>query len=51
MPEEDHPIIMVGPGTGVAPFIAFAEEREVKKSQAEAWLYFGCRSYKADYIY
>jgi len=57
MPEtNDVPIIMVGPGTGVVPFIGFMQERE--KAQADsgselgaAHLYFGCRQHDNDFIY
>jgi NADPH-ferrihemoprotein reductase len=46
---------MIGPGTGVAPFIGFMEEREVMmgegKKMGEAYLFFGCRNRKSDYIY
>ena len=51
------PILMVGPGTGVVPFIAFGEEREHIKSQnpdielGEGILYFGCKERTEDYIY
>lgn len=51
------PLIMIGPGTGVVPFIAFAEEREYLKKQnpsvelGEAHLYFGCKGKNDDYIY
>lgn len=49
------PLLMVGPGTGVVPFIAFIEERELlqKQSQkiAEAHLFFGCRDKDSDFIY
>jgi NADPH-ferrihemoprotein reductase len=51
------PVVMVGPGTGVVPFIAFAEERQHLKEQTpdielgEADLYFGCKERTEDYIY
>jgi NADPH-ferrihemoprotein reductase len=51
------PIIMVGPGTGVAPFIAFSEEREKLKQENPdielgcAIMYFGCKESQHDYIY
>lgn len=45
------PIIMIGPGTGIAPFIAFVEEREEKGSTGENWLFFGCRYEKQDFLY
>lgn len=58
LPESSEtPLIMVGPGTGVVPFIAFAEERQFisqKDSQTKfgpAELYFGCKNRNDDYIY
>ena len=52
LPEDPSiPIIMVGPGTGVAPFRAFIEERRVMGSTGKNWLFFGDRSQKTDYLY
>lgn len=48
---QDKPSLMIGPGTGVVPFIAFAEEREHKKQSQEAHLFFGCRDKDTDFIY
>ena len=52
------PIIMIGPGTGVAPFIGFLKHRELKQkklgldtSLSDAWLFFGCRHKERDYLY
>lgn len=48
---------MVGPGTGVVPFIGFMQDREVMKQQdpaikfAPAYLFFGCRRSTSDFIY
>ena len=52
IPEDgDKPIIMVGPGTGIAPFRAFLEEREATGAKGENWLVFGDRNKAHDYIY
>ena len=45
------PIIMVGPGTGIAPFRAFIEERKAIDATGKNWLFFGDRSQKTDYLY
>ena len=45
------PIIMVGPGTGIAPFRAFLEERKATGARGKNWLFFGDRSQKTDYLY
>ncbi|MEC8044623.1 MAG: hypothetical protein VX130_08535 [Verrucomicrobiota bacterium] len=49
--DSSTPIIMVGPGTGIAPFRAFIEERQATGAQGRNWLFFGDRSQKTDYLY
>ncbi|WP_047049794.1 diflavin oxidoreductase [Vibrio mexicanus] len=52
VPEDDKaPMIMVGPGTGIAPFRAFLEEREIQASPGDNWLIFGDRNSATDFIY
>ncbi|XP_062409374.1 LOW QUALITY PROTEIN: P450 (cytochrome) oxidoreductase b [Sardina pilchardus] len=50
-----NPVIMIGPGTGIAPFMGFVQERgwlkEQGKDVGETVLYFGCRHKKEDYLY
>lgn len=45
------PIIMIGPGTGVAPFRAFLAEREAAGATGRNWLFFGDRSFESDFLY
>ena len=45
------PLIMVGPGTGIAPFIGFLEERQAVGATGQTWLYFGDRNASEDFIY
>ncbi|MDQ8202426.1 assimilatory sulfite reductase (NADPH) flavoprotein subunit [Pelagicoccus sp. SDUM812003] len=45
------PIIMVGPGTGIAPFRAFVEERAATGATGENWLFFGDQRYTYDFLY
>ena len=42
---------MVGPGTGIAPFRAFIEERKATGASGKNWLFFGDRSQSTDYLY
>jgi sulfite reductase (NADPH) flavoprotein alpha-component len=52
VPEDnDAPMIMVGPGTGIAPFRAFLQEREFRQAKGINWLFFGDRNAATDYIY
>ena len=45
------PIIMVGPGTGVAPFRAFMQERDAAGITGRSWLFFGDQRYTHDFLY
>ena len=45
------PMIMVGPGTGIAPFRAFLEERQVRQATGPNWLFFGDQTREFDFIY
>ncbi len=45
------PIIMIGPGTGVAPFRAYLQERHATGAPGRNWLFFGEQRYKCDFFY
>jgi sulfite reductase (NADPH) flavoprotein alpha-component len=45
------PIIMVGAGTGIAPFRAFLQERQAVGSSGRSWLFFGDRHFRSDFLY
>jgi sulfite reductase (NADPH) flavoprotein alpha-component len=45
------PIIMVGPGTGIAPFRAFLQERKATAAKGPAWLFFGHQRRDSDFLY
>ena len=47
----ETPIIMVGPGTGVAPFRAFLHDRKAAEAKGGAWLFFGHQRRAADFFY
>ena len=47
----ETPIIMVGPGTGIAPFRAFIEERKATSATGKNWLFFGDQHYSTDFLY
>ena len=52
VPSDDNlPMIMVGPGTGIAPFRAFLQERDFRKASGKNWLFFGDRNAATDFIY
>lgn len=48
---DDAPLIMIGPGTGIAPFRAFLEEREMRQAKGENWLFFGDQHEAKDFLY
>ncbi|MGI2094197.1 assimilatory sulfite reductase (NADPH) flavoprotein subunit [Shewanella oncorhynchi] len=52
LPENpETPVIMVGPGTGVAPFRAFMQERVAQGIQGDSWLFFGNPHFEQDFLY
>jgi sulfite reductase (NADPH) flavoprotein alpha-component len=51
LPAPDRDIIMVGPGTGVAPFRAFVQDRRATSASGRSWLFFGDRQFTHDFLY
>src|SRR5438477_5291225 len=52
LPEDGNtPIIMVGPGTGIAPFRAYLQERQVTGAKGKNWLFFGSQKSACNYFY
>lgn len=49
--DPDTPIIMVGPGTGIAPFRAFIQERKATGATGKNWLFFGDQHFLSDFLY
>ncbi|MCM0018758.1 MAG: sulfite reductase subunit alpha [Tagaea sp.] len=47
----DVPVIMIGPGTGIAPFRAFLEERHATQATGKNWLFFGDQRAATDFLY
>ena len=52
LPEDGNtPLIMIGPGTGIAPFRAFLQDRQVTGAKGKNWLFFGAQREKCDFAY
>ncbi len=52
LPENPNiPLIMIGPGTGIAPFRAFLQDRQAVGAKGRNWLFFGAQREKCDYAY
>lgn len=51
LPSEDTDIIMIGPGTGIAPMRAFIEERDTSGASGKNWLIFGEQHFTSDFFY
>lgn len=51
LPADDVPIIMIGAGTGVAPYRSFVQEREARGAAGRSWLFFGERNFRTDFLY
>ena len=51
LPDDNKDVIMVGPGTGVAPFRSFVAERNYRLASGKNWLFFGERNFSSDFLY
>ena len=51
LPPDEADMIMIGPGTGVAPFRAFLDERAARGASGSNWLFFGDRTFADDFLY
>jgi len=51
LPEENRDVIMIGPGTGIAPFRAFLAERDATGASGRNWLFFGDQHFTTDFLY
>ncbi len=51
LPDDVAPILMIGAGTGVAPYRAFLQEREARGARGKSWLVFGERHFHTDFLY
>ncbi len=51
LPAPDKDIIMIGPGTGIAPFRSFIAERDATGASGRNWLFFGDRNFTTDFLY
>ncbi|HTS45030.1 MAG TPA: flavodoxin domain-containing protein [Puia sp.] len=51
LPAEDKDIIMIGPGTGIAPFRSFLAERDARGTTGKNWLFFGDQHFTTDFLY
>lgn len=49
--DKSKPLIMVGAGTGVAPYRSFLQEREQNSTKGKSWLFFGNQHFKKDFLY
>ncbi|QSX30674.1 assimilatory sulfite reductase (NADPH) flavoprotein subunit [Shewanella cyperi] len=51
LPSHDTPVLMIGPGTGIAPFRAFLQERDNAGATGQNWLFFGNPHFTRDFLY
>ena len=52
LPKNDEtPIVMIGAGTGIAPYRAFVQHREMAEKRGKSWLFFGNRNFETEFLY
>ncbi|KAK6635144.1 hypothetical protein RUM44_000393 [Polyplax serrata] len=51
LPEDNVPLILIGPGTGIAPFLGFLEHRKLQEIYSTIWLFYGCRYRARDFLF
>jgi sulfite reductase (NADPH) flavoprotein alpha-component len=51
LPDDEVPIIMIGPGAGIAPFRSFLQQRDFNDSTGKNWLFFGNPNFNSDFLY
>ncbi|ODT84043.1 MAG: sulfite reductase [NADPH] flavoprotein alpha-component [Pelagibacterium sp. SCN 64-44] len=51
LPADDVPMVMIGAGTGVAPYRGFVQERALRGAAGRSWLIFGDRNFRSDFLY
>lgn len=51
LPTDESPVVMIGPGVGVAPFIGFLQELSTRERANDAWLFFGDQHRESDWLY
>ncbi|MEM7283038.1 MAG: hypothetical protein AAF438_15580, partial [Pseudomonadota bacterium] len=49
--DNNAPVIMIGPGTGIAPFRSFLQHRDFHNAKGKNWLFFGAQHFESDYLY
>jgi len=49
--DNNTPVIMIGPGTGVAPFRAFMQQRDADEAKGDNWMFFGDQTFTQDFLY